>query len=90
MNCLFITAGGRKVRVLELVGCSDQPKRYIHLNHFATTEISVMMNAGIQFEKIKKIKGSKVYYVTDTQSEQRNGSKSTRETNLIQKKVIFA
>ena len=24
MNCLFITAGGRKVRVLELVGCSDQ------------------------------------------------------------------
>jgi hypothetical protein len=24
MNCLFITAGGRKVRVFELVGCSDQ------------------------------------------------------------------
>ena len=24
MNCLFITAGGRKVRVFELVSCSDQ------------------------------------------------------------------
>ena len=24
MNCLFITAGGRKVRTFELVGCSDQ------------------------------------------------------------------
>jgi hypothetical protein len=24
MNCLFITSGGRKVRVLELVSCSDQ------------------------------------------------------------------
>jgi hypothetical protein len=23
MNCLFITAGGRKVRVFELVSCSD-------------------------------------------------------------------
>ena len=24
MNCLFITAGGRKVRTFQLVGCSDQ------------------------------------------------------------------
>ncbi len=58
--------------------------------HVASTEISVMMNAGIQFKQTKKIKGSKVYYVTDTQSEQRNGSKSNRETTPLQKKVIFA
>jgi hypothetical protein len=49
-----------------------------------------MMNAGIQFKKQRKEKGSKVYYVTDTQSEQRNGSKPTHETTLFQKKVPFA
>jgi hypothetical protein len=46
------------------------------------------LNAESSSEKQRKEKGSKVYYVTDTQSEQKNGSKPTFKT-LFQKKVPF-
>jgi hypothetical protein len=56
---------------------------------FATTEISDD-ECWNPVRKKKEKKRSKVYYVTDTQSEPRSGSKHIRQTTLFQKKVPFA